>query len=367
MVKILLENITKIFDGKVEAVKNFSLNIADKQITSLLGPSGCGKTTLMRIISGLETPTKGRVYFDGNDVTDVSARDRNIAMVFQFPVVYPTMSVYDNIAYPLRLRKEPKGEIDGRVREIAKTFTLTEVLGQGPSSLDLATKQKVALARTLVRQPSAYLLDEPLTNLDPAVRVEMRTILKRFTSELNQTMVYVTHDQAEALTLSDKIAVMRSGELLQFDTPEAVYRDPGDKFTGWFLGNPGMNFIDGTYTESREGAFVETSGFRYDLADLTKQRARVGELTKGLEVSIGVRPEYVEVGKEREDKDWVKSKCSLVEPVGARTLLYLEAGNQNLTAKTSMDVKFAEGEPVWFHLPTRHVHIYDKKTGKLIV
>jgi ABC-type sugar transport system ATPase subunit len=363
MVKILLENITKIFEGNVEAVKDFTLNITDKEITSLLGPSGCGKTTLMRIISGLETPTKGRVYFDEQDVTDVSARDRNIAMVFQFPVVYPTMSVFDNIAYPLRLRKEPKETATSRVKEIARTFGLTEVLDYGPSSLDLATKQKVALARTLVRKPSAYLLDEPLTNLDPAVRVEMRTILKRITTELNQTLVYVTHDQAEALTLSDKIAVMRSGELVQFGTPDVVYRDSADKFVGWFLGNPGMNFIDGTLKEGREGAFIETSGFRYDVTDLVR---RMTTRPEGVEVSIGARPEYVEVSKDKKGGEWIRCKCSLVEPLGSRNLLFLEVGGQTFTAKTSMDLAVAEGESVWFNLPLQRIHIYDNKTGKMI-
>ncbi len=255
MSSVRLENITKIFPPNVVAVNNVNLKIEKGEFFVLLGPSGCGKTTTLRIIAGLEKPTKGRVYIDEQDVTDLPPRKRDVAMVFQTWALYPHMKVYDNIAFPLKLRKVPKDEIDRKVREVAKLLRIEELLDRYPKQLSGGQQQRVALARALVRNPRVWLMDEPLSNLDALLRVQMRAELKRLQKELKITTVYVTHDQVEAMTMADRIAVMNAGRVLQIGTPHEVYHYPKTKFVAGFIGSPPMNFIKAVF-DFKEGSYV---------------------------------------------------------------------------------------------------------------
>ena len=359
MVEVYLEHITKIF-GSVVAVDDLTLRFKEGHLTSLLGPSGCGKTTTLRIIAGLETPTKGRVYFNEQDVTDVPTEKRNVALVFQMPTVYPTMNVYDNLALPLRIRGLSKQDIDKRIKEVSELMGIRHVLDRMPSSLDAGTTQKVALAHAFIKEPGVYLLDEPLTNVDPVTRIELRTLLKQIQKKYKATIIYVTHDQTESMTLADYIAVMRLGKLLQFDTPEKIYMTPKNTFVGWFIGNPGMNFLDATFDQQR-GALIG-EGFEYGLSEEFK---RILAEKNATEVKLGIRPEHILVKKEA--KQGIKAKCTLVEPFsGDRKILHLEVGGIELKAKVSILLDVKEGETVSLEFPPEHVHIYDK-TGELII
>ncbi|RLE52516.1 MAG: glycerol-3-phosphate ABC transporter ATP-binding protein, partial [Candidatus Methanomethylicota archaeon] len=240
MVKIHLEHVTKVF-GEVVAVDDVTLTIREKEFMVLLGPSGCGKTTTLRIIAGLEEPTKGEVYIDDQPVTYLPPKDRDIAMVFQNYALYPHMKVYDNIAFPLKLRKYPKEEIDKMVKEVAEMLHIEDLLDRMPKQLSGGEQQRVALARALIRRPKAFLLDEPLSNLDAKLRVVMRAELKRLQKELGVTTVYVTHDQAEAMTMADRIAVMKDGKVLQVGSPADVFNKPVNLFVAGFIGSPPMN------------------------------------------------------------------------------------------------------------------------------
>lgn len=357
MASILLQNITKVFDNKVVAVKDLTLEIPDKGLVSLLGPSGCGKTTTMRIISGLEEPTAGKVFFDGRDVTQVSPEERNVAMVFQFPVVYPGMTVYENIAFPLVAHKVPKKEIKRRVEEVAEVFEISHLLKQDTYNLDAGIKQKIVLARAFVRKPNVYLLDEPLTNVDPATRLELRTILKRLQSNLGQTMVYVTHDQGEALTLADRIAVMNEGKVLQYDSPEEVYSNPSNTFVGYFIGNPGMNFLNCSLQAGESVCIMQARSFSYVLKNLS--RDFLGDSEKR-ELIIGIRPENLEILFEPRE-GYVPFEVVLSEPIGNRLVLHLRSGEDTLKAKiprTSVEI----GQKVWVGFPLEFLKFFDAQT-----
>lgn len=355
MARVFLENIRKVFDNKVIAVDDLTLEVPDKGLVSLLGPSGCGKTTTMRIIAGLESPTRGRVFFDENDMTDVLPEARDVAMVFQFPVIYPGMNVYENIAFPLIARKMRKNEVRKKVEEVAKIFEITELLEKKTHTLDAGSKQKIVLARTFVRRPKMYLLDEPLTAVDPRTRLELRTILKRLQSDLGQTMIYVTHDQSESLTLADKIAVMNEGKLLQYDSPEEVYRNPVNTFVGYFIGNPGMNYMNCSLNEEQGKCLLDAHDFRHFLPHISFRN--IGEKRSFI---VGIRPENVEVSFESQ-KDWVPAECILSEPIGSRVVLHLKIGDKVIKAKVPhMEVEV--GSPVWFRFPEEALKFFDNET-----
>lgn len=361
MAHVFLEKVRKVFDNKVVAVDGLTLEVPDRGLVSLLGPSGCGKTTTMRIIAGLESPTSGRVYFDGRDVTEIPPEKRDVAMVFQFPVIYPGMSVYENIAFPLVARKMAKEEIKKRVEEVAEILEITDLLPQRTYALDAGMKQKVVLARTFVRRPKVYLLDEPLTTVDPKTRMELRTILKRLQSDLGQTMIYVTHDQSESLTLADKIAVMNEGRLLQYGSPEEVYSNPNNTFVGYFIGNPGMNFINCSLAIENGVCILDAQDFRCFLPDLPQSFAKA--MGKRLLV-MGIRPENVEVSFAPRE-GWIASQCILSEPIGSRVVLHLKVGEKVIKAKVPR-VEVEPGVSVWFHLPIEFLKFFDGETLEAI-
>jgi len=365
MAEIFLEHITKIYKGEVLAVDDLTLKIPDKITVALLGPSGCGKTTTMRTIAGLEEPTKGRIYIDGKDVTNLPPGERNVAMVFQFPVIHYSMSVFENIAFPLIAKKVSRREIIQRVREIAEIFGITDILKEKPRELNIGAKQKVALCRCFVRRPKIFLLDEPLTVLDPKSRVELRERIMEFRNVVGQTMIYVTHDQSEALTMGDRIAVMRKGRLLQYDKPENIYERPSDTFVAWFIGNPGMNFINCKFKEVNRKSYLDATVFRYDvsyIAGILKKNSKPKS-----DFVLGIRPEFVEVSLE-EKRGWIKARCILIESWGNRVVLHLQVGDFLIKAKVpSLPDGCEEKKVLWIHFPQEHVRIFNGKTKALIV
>ena len=283
MAKIELRNVSKVFSGDVVAIDDVSLEIADGEFIALVGPSGCGKSTLLRAIAGLEDVTAGEIAIDGRDVTDLAPRHRDIAMVFQSYALYPHMSVRQNLGYGLKVRRTPKADIRGRVEEIAALLDLTELLERKPAQLSGGQRQRVAMGRAIVRQPQAFLMDEPLSNLDAKLRVGMRASLAQLHQQLGVTTVYVTHDQVEAMTLGQRVAVMRDGHILQVDSPQVLYEHPGDLFVAGFIGSPAMNLVEATI----DGGEVVVGQFRVPLA-VGRRPDREGR------VILGIRPETFE-------------------------------------------------------------------------
>ena len=292
MARVSIEHLRKTF-GDVTAVDDLTLEIADREFLTLLGPSGCGKTTTLNIIAGLETATSGRVLFDGDDVTEVQPERRDVAMVFQTYALYPHMRVYDNIAFGLRMRGTPRAEIERRVAEVARAMEIDQLLRRKPRQLSGGQRQRVALARTIVRDPRMFLLDEPLSNLDAQLRVSMRTELKRLHAELERTFIYGTHDQAESLIMSDRIAVLNLGKLQQLGSPEEIYNQPANAFVAGFVGSPPMNFFAAELHCDAAGCWrVENDEIS---CEITPSRAQNLAVAAPLQVQLGVRPEDVEV------------------------------------------------------------------------
>jgi len=357
MVSVRLENITHVYPGDVVAVRDVSMVFQDKTFNGLLGPSGCGKTTLMKIIAGLLKPTKGRIYFDNQDVTDISPQKRNIAMVFQFPVVYD-MSVYNNIAFPLRVRKMPKDEIRRRVYEVAELLGIKHLLHVHAMTLDASGRQRIAIGRALVRSPNVFILDEPFTNIDPQSRLVLRAKLKEIQKELKQTMIFVTHDQAEAITLSDKIAVMNEGRIIQYDSPEMIYENPANTFVAYFVGIPAMNLIP----VSLQGSFLVAGDLRHDVS---KYRHLLEP--RGTEFILGIRAEHIEISlSEKVDKEWLKMRCSMIESLGALLILHLEGAGIYVKAKTQR-IPVSEGDFVWIRLKPEKVKVFDKRSKERLI
>lgn len=358
MVTVRLENITHIYDigtkAETLAVKDVTLIFDHGGFYALLGPSGCGKTTLMKIIAGLLKPTRGKVYFDDRDVTDLTPRQRNVAMVFQFPVAYD-MSVYDNIAFPLRNYGYGEAEIRKRVLEIARLVGIENFLKVNAVKLDPAGRQKVALARALVREPTVFLFDEPLSNLDPLSRMELRTKIKELQRKIKTTMVYVTHDQAEALTLADKIAVMNEGRLIQFDEPENLFEKPRNTFVGFFIGNPGMNFVECELVETG----LNCTAFHYPLLSGFVNKLR----EHGNKFILGIRPEYVIVSKSRISD--IIGKCVVRENLGSAIVLHIDLGGLLIKAK-SQETDIVEGDSVYVKLPEEKIRIFKTPSGDLV-
>lgn len=358
MAKVFLDHVTKIFGRKVVAVDDLTLEIPDGALVGLLGPSGCGKTTTLRIIAGLEKPTKGRVYFDDEDVTDKEPRERNVAMVFQFPVLYPTVTVFENIALPLRASKMPEDQVKREVKRIAELMNITDFLDMKPGKLDIGIRQKIALAKALIRDPTIFLLDEPLTVIDPKLRIELRTKLKEIQLNLKKSMIYVTHDQTEALTLAEKIAVMNEGKILQYDTPENLYHKPKNSFVGWFIGNPGMNLIECSVSQSDGGVLLYTEGgFRYELPGFP------GIRLPG-KVVLGIRPEYVSVYKPGRG---MEAKCVHVEHAGNRLILHLDLYDRSIKVKIPLGFAVKPGDKVSVNFSKEKIRLFDASTGDLIV
>lgn len=367
MSQVSLKNVTKIYPGNVEAVKNISLGVNSKELLVLVGPSGCGKSTVLRIIAGLEEATEGEVYIGDKLVNDVPVKDRDIAMVFQNYALYPHMNVYNNMAFGLKLRKIEKNEIDRRVKEAASILGIEELLKRKPKELSGGQKQRVAVGRAIVRQPLVFLFDEPLSNLDAKFRVQMRTEIHKLHNRLQTTMVYVTHDQVEAMTLGGRVAVMKAGVIHQCDRPMDIYDKPVNKFVAGFIGSPPMNFMNGVIKRKNGRLFFDEGSFQAGIAD-KMVKTLVPYIDK--EAIFGIRPEDIYdklFAAEARPDNTISVMVDVVETMGAEVYLYLNTKKHSFLARVgsrSAPEVFKRLDVVF---DMNKVHFFDKETEKIIV
>lgn len=356
MAEIRLQNLRKEFKDTV-AVQDVTITFPSSAVTCLLGPSGCGKTTMMRMIAGLEEPTSGDVYFDQERVTRVVTRKRRIGMVFQYPVVYAGVTVRKNIELPLLHERVSEAERRQRVEEVVEILRLGEVIDVNVNRLDMAARQKVAVAREIARQPRFILFDEPITNVDVETKIQIRRALKVLTRQRKQTIIYVTHDQTDAMTLADQIVLMDQGRIIQCDAPRTLYDHPAEVFGGWFLGNPGMNFF--------EQAPVVKAGKSQLVSPLFPFPLSITGAAVGEKVVIGVRPEHLEVREAQTPRTVRASVLRRTLGVGGQMLLSAEVGGKGLKVKVSPEVGGRVGEEIWLECPLRWVRIFGPD-GKLL-
>jgi multiple sugar transport system ATP-binding protein len=348
----------------VHAVKDVNLQIRDKEFVVFVGPSGCGKTTTLRMIAGLEAISSGDISIDGNVVNELAPMDRDIAMVFQNYALYPHMSVYDNMAFGLKMRKFEKPEIDQRVREAADILGIGELLKRKPRQLSGGQRQRVALGRAIVRHPRVFLFDEPLSNLDAKLRVQMRVELKKLHLRLGTTAIYVTHDQVEAMTLGDRVVVMKDGVVQQVGEPLELYNQPANKFVAGFIGSPAMNFAAVTVTEANGSLIAENSGLRFKLPDETAQRLR-GHI--GHEVTLGVRPEDLTVASAADlDQPCFDAVIEVVEQLGSEILLDMKVGEGVMVACVEPTLRVKVRDKLRVAMRPSRLHVFDAKTEAAI-
>ena len=368
MAGVTLKNLTKTFKTVI-AVNDMSLAIDDKEFLVLVGPSGCGKTTALRMVAGLEEATAGEIFIGERLVNDISPKDRDIAMVFQNYALYPHMSVYDNMAFGLKLRKFPKEEIRRRVDEAAKLLGLAELLDRKPKQLSGGQRQRVALGRAIVREPKVFLMDEPLSNLDAKLRVQTRAELIKLHRRLGITTIYVTHDQVEAMTMGDRIAVMKDGIVQQVDSPMGLYTRPANMFVAGFIGTPSMNFIDATLGKSGDRYVVDAGSFKVVIPK-GKDGKRF-ESYVGKPVVFGVRPEDIFDKAISQlltptEENTIKSLVDVIEPMGAIVTMYLTTGKHSLVATIDAETKAKELAEVEFVFDMVKTHLFDKETEEAI-
>lgn len=362
MSQIRLENLSKRFSPDVLAVDDMNLEIPDGGFAAFLGPSGCGKTTTMNMIAGLETPTKGTIYFNDKVINDVPPGQRNVGFVFQNYAIFTHMSVYDNLSFGLRVQKMPKSDIEQEVKKVAKTLELGDHLSKRAASLSVNDMQKVALGRVIVTNPRIFLLDEPFSNLDATFRAYMRTELKVIQREIGQTMVYVTHDQIEAMSMADYIAIMYEGRLQQYGTPDDVYLRPVNLFVARFIGSPGMNFISGEYVvDNGSAALITDDSLSIELDDRTRHMA---EQSSSKRIVLGVRPEHLEVVDDGNAKQPLHliTKLFAIEPLGSKTILHGRVGEQIIQAQVKPTYRAMVGQEPTLRTKPDRSYIFDGAT-----
>ena len=353
--EVVCDEVTKQYGPARAAVNRLNLKIEAGEFAVLLGPSGCGKTTTLRMVAGLEDVSAGRIFIGGACVNDLPPRDRDVAMVFQSYALYPHMTVEENIAYPLRVRKMHRALITEQVKRVAELLGLGELLKRKPRELSGGERQRVALARAIVREPSVYLMDEPLSNLDAKLRIRMRGELKRLQYELGTTTIYVTHDQAEAMTLAHRVAVMEGGRLQQFDTPLNIYHRPANRFVAGFVGSPSMNFLEGRID-------LRTRRFVHRDFSLPVDSQILSRIERQERVTLGVRPEDVQISME-ERPDWVRAKVYVAELMGNETFLFLKLGEEKIITRTNADLRTEIETPVWVSFNMGKAHLFDAASG----
>jgi multiple sugar transport system ATP-binding protein len=397
MAEITLEDVTKVYPDGTQAVSNLALDVKDGEFVVFVGPSGCGKTTALRMVAGLEDISSGKITIGGRVVNDVPPKDRDIAMVFQNYALYPHMSVYENLAFGLKLRKEKKQVIDQRVTDAARILGLTEMLKKKPRNLSGGQRQRVAMGRAIVREPQAFLMDEPLSNLDAKLRVQMRSEISRIQRDLKVTTIYVTHDQTEAMTMGDRVAVIRKGELQQAEAPQELYDHPVNLFVAGFIGSPAMNLVEASVSPGDGGMFVEFAGNRLRVDDeLLKERPGLKRF-EGRKVVLGIRPEDFEdsslVPRAPEDRR-IPAKVDLREALGSEVLIHFtvkapvvvtedtrelavdvgaealedleqvaQEGESTFVAQLSPRTRARRGEPIELYVDTSRFHFFDPDTG----
>ena len=366
MAKVSIRNVSKIYPGNVKAVDSINLEIHDREFMVLVGPSGCGKSTTLRMIAGLEEISGGEILIGDRVINDVPPKDRNIAMVFQNYALYPHMTVYDNMAFGLKLRKFKKAEIKRRVEEAARILSIEQYLDRRPKNLSGGQRQRVAVGRAIVRKPEAFLFDEPLSNLDAKMRVQMRTEISKLHTQLETTMIYVTHDQTEAMTMGDRICVMKDGLIQQVDSPINLYDNPANVFVAGFIGTPPMNFFDGLIVKKGDRYFFnEFEGFEVPLPPHWNEKAAPYIDKK---VIFGIRPENIaweENVSAAESR--VKSAIEVIEPMGSETYLYLNTGRHSFIARVDAHHPFKVGQTAELNFDLMRAHIFDGDNQKLII
>ncbi len=366
MAKVILENVHKIYPGGVMAVNDANLTIEDREFVVLVGPSGCGKSTTLRMVAGLEEISKGSIYIDGKKVNDVPPKDRDIAMVFQNYALYPHMTVYKNMAFGLKLRGFPKQEIDQRVREAADILSIQELLERKPKALSGGQRQRVAVGRAIVRKPKAFLFDEPLSNLDAKMRVQMRMEISKLHTRLASTMIYVTHDQVEAMTMGDRIVVMKDGLIQQVAEPLELYNKPANQFVAGFIGSPPMNFFSGSLEVRPGGVWFAADSFSVQLDDAYAARlsGRAGK-----PVVFGLRPEDIADAlyvTQANPANQLKARVEVIEPMGAEIYLYLAAGRHSFIARVAPGQSAEPNQELSLVMNMKKAHFFDAINGSAL-
>ncbi len=370
MANITLKNITKVYAKNVVAVKDFSLEIQDKDFLILVGPSGCGKSTILKMIAGLEDITKGEIYIDGKLVNDAEPKDRDIAMVFQNYALYPHMTVFDNLAFGLKIRKYSKEEIKRKVENTAKILGISEYLKRKPGALSGGQKQRVALGRAIVREPKVFLLDEPLSNLDAKMRTQMRSEITKLHKRLQTTFIYVTHDQVEAMTMGSKIVVMDQGVIQQIATPEQLYKHPKNKFVAGFIGTPQMNIFKGILEKKQDKLMLKLGGHQLEIAD--KLAEKISANYYGKEVFAGVRAEDTGIEAkliEKYPQRVLQCAVNIAEDLGNEKLIYLKVDGADIEivcrAQTKEQIQTNDKLPLFIN--TEFIYLFDKETELSII
>lgn len=364
MAEVILNNVTKVYEAGKKVVNNVCVEISDKEFVVLVGPSGCGKSTTLRMIAGLEEITSGQILIDGEVVNDKPPKDRDIAMVFQNYALYPHMTVYENMAFGLKLRKYDKKEIENRVNDAAKILELENYLNKKPKSLSGGQRQRVAVGRAIVRKPKVFLFDEPLSNLDAKLRVQMRTEISKLHKSLNATMIYVTHDQTEAMTMGDRIVVMKDGVIQQIDTPLNLYNNPTNKFVAGFIGSPSMNFIEGVILSGSNQFKSNSSELTFNLNQTLINQL---EKLKNKRIIVGIRPEdFFLKFDQKSAANTINAHVELVEPMGNEMFVHFSIDGIKCIARLSPTDKIKEGDNVTLAFYLEKLKIFDVQTNKLI-
>ena len=367
MARVILRNVTKQFKSTA-AVDNLSIEVKDREFAVLVGPSGCGKTTALRMIAGLEDVTSGEIYIGDRLVNDVAPKDRDIAMVFQNYALYPHMNVRDNLGFGLKMRKFPTGEIDQRVQEAADILGIHELLDRKPKQLSGGQRQRVAVGRAIVRKPEVFLFDEPLSNLDAKLRVAMRAEISKLHQRLGATIIYVTHDQVEAMTMADRIFIMNNGALQQSGVPLEVYKQPANRFVAGFIGSPAMNFIEATVVRGKDAYFIDADGFKVRLPGAFYPRI---EPYAGRQVIFGVRPEDMaehDPAAAGVNGNTLTARADVVETLGFETFVYLTCGPHAIVARMEAPERpLTVGQTLEVDLKMANTHLFDKETSRTIV
>jgi multiple sugar transport system ATP-binding protein len=370
MATVSIQKLAKHYKD-IRAIENISLDIRDKEFLTVLGPSGCGKTTLLRLIAGLEVPSNGDILIDGKSVLEVPIRERDIAMVFQQYSLYNHMTIYDNLAFPLKMRKVSEQDIKRKVKDTTELLGLDKLLDRKPGKLSGGEQQRVALGRAIVREPKVFLMDEPLTFLDPKLRTQMRVEIKTLQRRLGVTTIYVTHDQAEAMIMSDRIALLKSGVLQQLGTPAEVYEKPINTFVASFLGSPAINLIDCSYVEKKGKTFLDLEFFKLDITDLNNI---VSEERSGNELILGVRPEDIVLSREK-SVDAIEAEVYVIEPLGSEINVIVKLPTYkafkfglhdvaNVKTASGTDIKI--GDKIWLKFNKHKIHIFNKSGESIL-
>ena len=367
MAKVVLKDVMKVFPGGAVAVNKVNLTCEEREFLVLVGPSGCGKSTTLRMVAGLEEMSSGEIYIDDVLVNDIPPKDRDIAMVFQNYALYPHMTVYENMAFGLKLRKYPREEIKQRVHEAAEILGIHELLQRKPKQLSGGQRQRVALGRAIVRKPKVFLFDEPLSNLDAKMRVQMRAEISKLHTRLQATMIYVTHDQVEAMTMGDRIVVMKDGLIQQVADPISLYSQPTNKFVAGFIGSPSMNFVEGTLVKRNNGLFFDEDNFKVRIPD--EMASQVTEY-EGQEMVLGIRPEdiYDKVYASNPSPDnTITATVEVVEPMGSEAYLYLTTGKTPFIARVDTHEQVEVNTDIELVFDMSKAHLFDATTGEAIV